>query len=75
MAVTFHYGLAESMICWQVTIKFQIPPTCEIPLIIADLVSRLGAKVDDDASGSDMMLRAWNRFPDDTTVLVNLFQF
>lgn len=44
----------------KVTIKFQIPPTCEIPLIIADLVSRLGAKVDDDASGSDMMLRAWN---------------
>ncbi|KAI5672982.1 hypothetical protein M9H77_13346 [Catharanthus roseus] len=44
----------------KVTIKFQVPPTCEIPLIIANLVSRLGVKVDDDASGSDMLLRAWD---------------
>lgn len=72
---TFIMVLAESMICWQVTIKFQIPPTCDIPLIIADLVLRLGAKIDDGASNSDMILQAWNRFLDNSIILVNLFQF
>ncbi|CDP04451.1 unnamed protein product [Coffea canephora] len=44
----------------KVTIRFQIPPACEIPLLIANLVSRLGVKVDDSASGADMLLRAWD---------------
>ncbi|CAL5410588.1 unnamed protein product [Camellia sinensis] len=44
----------------QITIKFQIPPTCEIPLLIANLVSSLGLKVEDRGTGSDMVLRAWD---------------
>lgn len=45
----------------QVTIKFQIPPTCEIALLIANLVSRLGVKIEERGTGSDMTLRAWDR--------------
>ncbi|KAL3521914.1 hypothetical protein ACH5RR_014748 [Cinchona calisaya] len=44
----------------KVTIRFQIPPACEIPLLIANLVSRLGVNVDNSASGADMILRAWD---------------
>ncbi|KAG5516392.1 hypothetical protein RHGRI_037192 [Rhododendron griersonianum] len=44
----------------QITIKFQIPPNCEIPLLIANLVSSLGLKVEDNGAGSDMVLRAWD---------------
>ncbi|XP_059662905.1 uncharacterized protein LOC132308725 [Cornus florida] len=44
----------------KVTIKFQIPPTCEIPLLVANLVSRLGLKVEERGTGSDMILRAWD---------------
>ncbi|KAA8520142.1 hypothetical protein F0562_014398 [Nyssa sinensis] len=44
----------------KVTIKFQIPPTCEVPLLIANLVSRLGLKVEEHGAGSDMTLRAWD---------------
>uniref|UniRef100_A0A5B7BWY3 AAA+ ATPase domain-containing protein n=1 Tax=Davidia involucrata TaxID=16924 RepID=A0A5B7BWY3_DAVIN len=44
----------------KVTIKFQIPPTCEIPLLIANLVSCLGLKVEERGAGSDMILRAWD---------------
>ncbi|XP_042511702.1 uncharacterized protein LOC122086815 [Macadamia integrifolia] len=36
-----------------VTIKFQIPPTCEAPHLIVDLVSHLGLK-DERGGGSDM---------------------
>ncbi|KAJ8550192.1 hypothetical protein K7X08_033899 [Anisodus acutangulus] len=43
----------------KVTIKFEVPPTCEIPLIIASLVSRLGVKLEDPTAASNMMLRAW----------------
>lgn len=46
----------------QVTIKFQVPSACEIPLLITNLVSRLGVKVEDNGTGSDMILRAWDRF-------------
>lgn len=46
----------------QVAIKFQVPPTCEIPVLITKLVSRLGVKLEDNGSGSDMTLRAWDRF-------------
>ncbi|KAL2483940.1 P-loop containing nucleoside triphosphate hydrolase superfamily protein [Forsythia ovata] len=44
----------------KVTIKFQVPSACEIPLLIANLVSRLGVKVEDNGTGSDMILRAWD---------------
>ncbi|KAK4710042.1 hypothetical protein R3W88_004555 [Solanum pinnatisectum] len=44
----------------KVTIKFQVPPTCEIPLLIASLVSRLGVKLEDSSAASNMMLRAWD---------------
>ncbi|XP_019171701.1 PREDICTED: cell division control protein 48 isoform X2 [Ipomoea nil] len=44
----------------KVAIKFQVPPTCEIPVLITKLVSRLGLKLEDNGSGSDMILRAWD---------------
>lgn len=44
----------------KVTIKFQIPPSCEMALLISNLVSQLGVKVDKSSAGSDMMLRAWD---------------
>ncbi|KAI8525053.1 hypothetical protein RHMOL_Rhmol13G0198200 [Rhododendron molle] len=44
----------------KITIKFQIPLNCEIPLLIATLVSSLGLKVEDHGAGSDMVLRAWD---------------
>ncbi|XP_042497647.1 uncharacterized protein LOC122076414 [Macadamia integrifolia] len=37
----------------KVTIKFQIPPTCEAPHLIVDLLSHLGLK-DERGGGSDM---------------------
>lgn len=44
----------------KVTIKFQVPPACEIPQLIASLVSHLGLKVEEHGGGSDMGLRAWD---------------
>ncbi|KAD7117977.1 hypothetical protein R6Q59_005005 [Mikania micrantha] len=44
----------------KVTIKFQIPPTCEIALLISNIVAHLGVKVEERATGSDMNLRAWD---------------
>lgn len=44
----------------KVTIKFQIPPTCEVPCLIAKLVSQLGMKVEERSGGSDMIMRAWD---------------
>ncbi|KAG5620701.1 hypothetical protein H5410_005919 [Solanum commersonii] len=44
----------------KVTIKFQVPPTCEIPLLIASLVSRLGVKLEDSSAASNMMLHTWD---------------
>ncbi|XP_050206297.1 uncharacterized protein LOC126655933 [Mercurialis annua] len=44
----------------KVTIKFQIPPACDVPQLIANLVSNLGLKVDDRSGGSHMLLRAWD---------------
>ncbi|VFQ88925.1 unnamed protein product [Cuscuta campestris] len=43
----------------KVAIKFQVPQTCEIPVLLSKLVSRLGVKLEDNGSGSDMTLRAW----------------
>ncbi|XP_010539308.1 PREDICTED: uncharacterized protein LOC104813427 [Tarenaya hassleriana] len=42
------------------TIKFQIPPTCEVAQLIANVGSQLGVKVAERPSGSDMILRAWD---------------
>ncbi|KAH6823357.1 P-loop containing nucleoside triphosphate hydrolases superfamily protein [Perilla frutescens var. hirtella] len=44
----------------KVTIKFQVPPSAEIPFLIANLVSRLGVKAEDSGAGTDMILRAWD---------------
>ncbi|KAK9064157.1 hypothetical protein SSX86_015537 [Deinandra increscens subsp. villosa] len=44
----------------KVTIKFQIPPTCEVALLISNIVAHLGVKVEERATGSDMNLRAWD---------------
>ncbi|OMO64795.1 hypothetical protein COLO4_31833 [Corchorus olitorius] len=44
----------------KVAIKFQIPPSCEIAQLIANLVSNLGLKVEEHGGGSDMLLRAWD---------------
>ncbi|RAL39511.1 unnamed protein product [Cuscuta campestris] len=43
----------------KVAIKFQVPQTCEIPVLLSKLVSCLGVKLEDNGSGSDMTLRAW----------------
>ncbi|XVF26106.1 hypothetical protein REPUB_Repub13aG0271200 [Reevesia pubescens] len=44
----------------KVTIKFQIPPSCEVAQLIAKLVSHLGLKVEERGGGSDVLLRAWD---------------
>ncbi|XP_051124881.1 uncharacterized protein LOC127247184 isoform X3 [Andrographis paniculata] len=44
----------------KVRIRFQVPAACEIPLLITNLVSRLGVKPEDSSVGSDMILRAWD---------------
>lgn len=46
----------------QVSIKFQVPSSCEVSHLVANLVSNLGLKVEERAGGSDMSLRAWDRF-------------
>lgn len=44
----------------KVTVKFQIPPACEVSRLIASLASQLGLKVEQHGGGSDMSLRAWD---------------
>lgn len=46
----------------QVSIKFQVPSSCEVSHLVANLVSNLGLKVEERAGGSDMLLRAWDRY-------------
>lgn len=59
-----HYGSCPTFTVavkgQKVTIKFQVPPACEIPQLIANLVSHLGLKVEEHGGGSDMGLRAWD---------------
>ncbi|KAK1297513.1 hypothetical protein QJS10_CPB15g01710 [Acorus calamus] len=43
----------------QVSIKFKIPPSCEVSHLIVDLVSHLGLKVEKNGGGSEMTLHAW----------------
>ncbi|KAL4628275.1 hypothetical protein ACB092_05G225500 [Castanea dentata] len=42
----------------KVSIKFLIPPGCEVSQLIGNLVSSLGLKVEEGSRGSDMLLRA-----------------
>ncbi|KAK7840323.1 hypothetical protein CFP56_016800 [Quercus suber] len=42
----------------KVSIKFLIPPGCEVSQLIGNLVSSLGLKVEGGSGGSDMLLRA-----------------
>ncbi|XP_022132785.1 probable 26S proteasome regulatory subunit 10B isoform X2 [Momordica charantia] len=44
----------------KVTIKFQVPSSCEVSHLVANIVSNLGLKVEERAGGSDMLLRAWD---------------
>ncbi|XP_026408434.1 katanin p60 ATPase-containing subunit A-like 1 isoform X1 [Papaver somniferum] len=44
----------------KVTVKFQIPPTCEASHLIVDIVSHLGLTAEKHGAGSDMVLRAWD---------------
>jgi hypothetical protein len=45
-----------------VSIKFQIPRGCEVSQLIANLTAHLGLKSEGHGGGSDMMLRAWDRY-------------
>ncbi|XP_057983742.1 uncharacterized protein LOC131168385 [Malania oleifera] len=44
----------------KVTIKFEIPPTCEVPHLIANLVSHFGLKHEEHGAGSEMVLCSWD---------------
>ncbi|XP_019098173.1 PREDICTED: 26S protease regulatory subunit 7-like isoform X1 [Camelina sativa] len=44
----------------KVTLKFQVPSTCEVAQLISNIGSQLGVKVSDRTGGSDMLLRAWD---------------
>ncbi|KAJ3694906.1 hypothetical protein LUZ60_000283 [Juncus effusus] len=44
----------------KVTVKFNIPPACELSRIIVDLVTRLGLKSEQHSGGSEMSIRAWD---------------
>lgn len=46
----------------KVSIKFQIPPACEVSHLLANLISQLGVKAEENGGGSDMLIRAWDRF-------------
>ncbi|XP_028773865.1 fidgetin-like protein 1 [Neltuma alba] len=46
----------------KVSTKFQIPPACEVSHLLANLVSQLGVKTEENGGGSDMLIRAWDRF-------------
>jgi len=45
-----------------VSIKFQIPLGCEVSQVIANLTAHLGLKSEGHSGGSDMILRAWDRY-------------
>ncbi|KAL1358568.1 hypothetical protein AAHE18_04G043100 [Arachis hypogaea] len=44
----------------KVSVKFQIPPACEVPQLIANLATNLGLKAEGNGGGSDMLLRSWD---------------
>ncbi|CAA6670000.1 unnamed protein product [Spirodela intermedia] len=51
----------------KITVKFRIPPSCEVSHLIVDLVSHLGLKVEQHGGGSEMLVRAWDRRESTTT--------
>ncbi|ESQ38166.1 hypothetical protein EUTSA_v10028536mg [Eutrema salsugineum] len=44
----------------KITLKFQVPSSCEVAQLIANIGTKLGVKVSDRTGGSDMLLRAWD---------------
>lgn len=44
----------------KITLKFQVPSTCEVAQLITNIGSQLGVKVSDRTGGSDMILRSWD---------------
>ncbi|KAK4284319.1 hypothetical protein QN277_001171 [Acacia crassicarpa] len=44
----------------KVSIKFQIPPASEVSHLLANLVSQLGVKTEENGGGSNMLIRAWD---------------
>lgn len=44
----------------QVTIKFRIPPKCELSHLIVSVASRLGHKAEEHGGSSEMIIRAWD---------------
>ncbi|URE16319.1 Holliday junction DNA helicase ruvB N-terminus [Musa troglodytarum] len=46
----------------KVTIKFRVPPACEISHLIVNIVKHLGEKAEHYGGGSEMLLRAWDSF-------------
>lgn len=44
----------------KVTVKFKIPPACDVSRLIVYLASHLGLKAEENNGGSDMLLRAWD---------------
>ncbi|XP_009410260.2 uncharacterized protein LOC103992340 isoform X2 [Musa acuminata AAA Group] len=46
----------------KVTIKFIVPPACEISHLIVNIVKHLGETAEHYGGGSEMLLRAWDRF-------------
>lgn len=41
--------------------KFKIPPSCELSHLIIDITTHLGLNAEQDGSGSEMLLRAWDK--------------
>ncbi|KAL9266873.1 Proteasome-activating nucleotidase-like protein [Drosera capensis] len=42
------------------TIRFQVPLTCDLPRLIANLVSNLGLEIKEQSGASAMVIRAWD---------------
>ncbi|KAG6495334.1 hypothetical protein ZIOFF_043137 [Zingiber officinale] len=44
----------------KVTLKFQVPPSCEWSHLIVDIVKNLGFSPETNGGGAEMLLRAWD---------------
>jgi hypothetical protein len=42
-------------------VKFKIPTGCDMSHLIIDITTHLGFGVEQDGSGSEMLLRAWDK--------------
>lgn len=45
----------------QVTVKFKIPPSCDMSHLIIDITTHLAFSAEQDGAGSEMLLRAWDK--------------